>query len=378
MAIQFQRLATPGEGVSTLLDFAPLAASIRNYQDNEKAALIGNAARTGGNTAAAAEAMKQGQLDTGAQYQRLANQDSDRAQANKDRQIKMLGGVAQAAKYEKDPARRALIWQTGLKRAGVNPQDLDPDELDPMTGPDVFLAASGMAQDPRESQLMDLKLAQANKTLSEPSERNRVGLQPIYGRDAQGNIVIMQPSSSGELVQARTPQGVTVDPGLVTGQKELAKAQSQASVALPRAQAIVEQTRDVITKLRNHPGRAEATGYGALLPDVAFTNRAGKGFIDLFNQAQGGAFLQAFEMLKGGGPITEIEGTKATQAMNRMSRAAKKEDFDAALDDYLTAVETGYKKLEQKAGGMGTAPASNGPPPGEYVYNPATGKVERK
>ncbi|OQW71671.1 MAG: hypothetical protein BVN33_14665 [Proteobacteria bacterium ST_bin13] len=166
MAIQFQRLATPGEGVSTLLDFAPLAASIRSYQDNEKAALIGNAARTGGNTAAAAEAMKQGQLDTGAQHQRLANQDSDRAQANKDRQIKMLGGVAQAAKYEKDPARRALIWQTGLKRAGVNPQDLDPDELDPMTGPDVFLAASGMAQDPRESQLMDLKLASENADIA--------------------------------------------------------------------------------------------------------------------------------------------------------------------------------------------------------------------
>lgn len=196
MAIQFQRLITPGEGVSTLLDFAPLAAGVRSYQEAEKANMIGNAAQRG-NMAAAQEAMKQGQLDTGAQYQRLAMQDKQSAQADKDRQIKMLGGVAQAAKFEKDPARRALLWQTGLKRAGVNPADLDPEELDPMTGPDVFLAASGMAQDPRESQLMDLKLAGAQADLQRARTRATPAPEVRELFDEQGNPYTAQWTGSG-------------------------------------------------------------------------------------------------------------------------------------------------------------------------------------
>jgi hypothetical protein len=182
MAIQFQRLITPGKGVSTLMDFAPLAGAVNDgitgYYDNKRRTAIGAAAQQG-NAAAAQEALRQGELDTGAQYQRLAQQDTDRATQAKDRQVKMLGGIAQAAKFEQDPARRALLWNTGLKRAGVNPADLDPDELDPMTGPDVFLAASGMAQDPRESQFMDLKMQEAQIGIQD----KKLGVQ-----DRQQNI----------------------------------------------------------------------------------------------------------------------------------------------------------------------------------------------
>lgn len=170
MAIQFQRLATPGDGVSTLLDFAPLAAGIQTYQNNEKAALIGNAARTGGNTLAAQEAMNQGQLDTGAQYQRLAMQDKKSAQMDKDRQIKILGSGAAAALAEKDPARAQMIWDSMIKRAGVNPADMDPEELDVRTGPKAFQALAGQFQDPRESQLMDLKLKEANLNIQDKNQ----------------------------------------------------------------------------------------------------------------------------------------------------------------------------------------------------------------
>ncbi len=40
-------------------------------------------------------------------------------------------------------------------------------------------------------------------------------------------------------------------------------------------------------------------------------------FNAMLDQVQGGAFLQAFESLKGGGQITQIEGEKATQAIVR-------------------------------------------------------------
>jgi hypothetical protein len=158
MAIQFQRLATPGEGVNTLLDFAPLAGAIGDYQTTRKSQLIGDAARTGGNTAAAQEAMKQGQLDTGAQYQRLAQQDTDRATQSKDKQIKILGAGAKAALYEKDPTRGQAIWNRVIQAAGVNPAEMDPEELDWQTGPKAFMAMAGMTEDPLDRQLKEAQI----------------------------------------------------------------------------------------------------------------------------------------------------------------------------------------------------------------------------
>lgn len=49
------------------------------------------------------------------------------------------------------------------------------------------------------------------------------------------------------------------------------------------------------------------------------------------NQLEGQAFLQAFESLKGGGQITEVEGQKATQAIGRLSTAVQIEDYKQAL-----------------------------------------------
>jgi hypothetical protein len=256
MAIQFQRLITPGEGVSTLMDFAPLAGAVNDgitgYYDNKRRTAIGAAAQQG-NAAAAQEALKQGELDTGAQYQRLAQQDTDRATQAKDRQVKMLGGIAQAAKFEKDPARRALLWNTGLKRAGVNPADLDPDELDPMTGPDVFLAASGMAQDPRESQLMDLKIAQANKTLAAPiggtqdktaliqNFQFRNSLKTEDERKQFDDLVRRQNILAGDtLLDSRTGAPVAnVGDALARGEaaKAEGKGAAETKMALPKARA---------------------------------------------------------------------------------------------------------------------------------------------
>ena len=52
-------------------------------------------------------------------------------------------------------------------------------------------------------------------------------------------------------------------------------------------------------------------------PIVPGTERAGaRSYLD---QIGGQAFLQAFESLKGGGQITEIEGTKATTALTRLT-----------------------------------------------------------
>lgn len=64
------------------------------------------------------------------------------------------------------------------------------------------------------------------------------------------------------------------------------------------------------------------------------------------DQIKGSVFLQAFERLKGGGQITELEGTKAEQAMARLSTAVKEEDFREALRELRFYTEQGIRRLK--------------------------------
>ena len=63
---------------------------------------------------------------------------------------------------------------------------------------------------------------------------------------------------------------------------------------------------------------------GALLPDA----QVARGVLD---KIKGGVFLSAFESLKGGGQITELEGKKAEEAGARLLTTQSPEDFRAAL-----------------------------------------------
>jgi hypothetical protein len=63
------------------------------------------------------------------------------------------------------------------------------------------------------------------------------------------------------------------------------------------------------------------------------------------DQIKGGAFLQAFESLKGGGQITELEGQKAEAAQSRLNTAQSEEDFKNALMEYKFYIEQGIRRL---------------------------------
>ena len=74
-------------------------------------------------------------------------------------------------------------------------------------------------------------------------------------------------------------------------------------------------------------------------------------------QVQGNAFLQAFESLKGGGAITEIEGQKAEQAIARLSTAQSDEGFLKALQDFREAIAPGIERARARIQG-GAQPAA--------------------
>jgi hypothetical protein len=95
------------------------------------------------------------------------------------------------------------------------------------------------------------------------------------------------------------------------------------------------------------------------------------------------AFLEAREMLRGGGQITDFESRKAETAITSMQIAMEKGDqaqFEKALDDFEQAVKDGVSKLESQAGAMpgyGGSSGSTGPE-GNRVYDAASGKLVRQ
>lgn len=129
-----------------------------------------------------------------------------------------------------------------------------------------------------------------------------------------------------------------------------AKAQADAQIDLPRLEASANQAISTIDQLINHPGLKYITGMYSVLPIVPGTPQAGADA--LAKQIQGKVFLEAFQMLKGGGQITEIEGAKAEAAMARLQRAQDRNEYVSALTELKSIIQGGIDKARQKAKGQ--------------------------
>ena len=66
-------------------------------------------------------------------------------------------------------------------------------------------------------------------------------------------------------------------------------------------------------------------------------------------QIVGQNFMTAYKGLKGGGPITDIEGNKAQSALARMDQAQSPEDYKSALLDLKAIVLEAYEDTLEKS-----------------------------
>jgi hypothetical protein len=103
---------------------------------------------------------------------------------------------------------------------------------------------------------------------------------------------------------------------------------------------------DLLEKTKTHPGRQYATGKSSILPKVPGTAPAD--FQVLLDQIGGQQFLQAFETLKGGGQITEMEGRKATEAMARMNPRQSEEAFLQGVNEFQSIVRSAKERATAK------------------------------
>lgn len=223
------------------------------------------------------------------------------------------------------------------------------------------------------------------------------GLQPVWGRDKDGNPVMLQAGKSGTAIQTKLPEGVTlsgknaekldagthwvlIDPltrqqvGLIPkdlqgkeAAEERGKAQGQAQVALNTAATKAAQAERLIDEMLNHPGRETATGKsGVFDPRNYIPGTDAKDFQVRSKQLQGTVFLEAFQSLRGGGAITEVEGQKAEAAIARLDRAQSDEEYVKALRELKGIIRTGLINARKRASGRfneeagGEQPAPSG------------------
>lgn len=254
-----------------------------------------------------------------------------------------------------------------LSNTGPDGLDLAAQQFwkrkEPQTGGDPLKTVGG--------QLYNTQTGEWITPPTNPDASNRVSLQGQWGRDANGQPVYLQPSESGSFVQAQVPDGVTLmDPAAMAGAKTSAtvdeKTAAAARAALPGAEQMKTITEKALTGVRqNMKGMKEWFSQAGMAPRgmvVMGGTEMGK-FIAAASPTNAQAFMQAREMLKGGGQITDFEGRRAEDAISRMQASLDTGDqaqYLEAVTDFESAVMDGYNKLVQTAQGGYSAGAVGG------------------
>jgi hypothetical protein len=198
---------------------------------------------------------------------------------------------------------------------------------------------------------------------------------------SRGQLAVSQRNAAvNEAAERRqAASGAALSPAEAARQRVLGETQAKFQTALPQATQDATQAISLIDEMignAKYDPKTKRVTYGNVPPHPGFSGAVGFGvgtrfipgtaaasFQALFDQVQGGAFLQAFETLRGGGAITEKEGAKATAAKNRMSLAQSEDEFVKAAIEFQDVLRTGIKNAQAKAGGAASAvaPAAAGP-----------------
>jgi hypothetical protein len=199
----------------------------------------------------------------------------------------------------------------------------------------------------------DLTNARAQENLKIAQENQRREADPVFQQ---------------QMAEAKT-LGQTMAKDKVLRAAQLPKVLDTAEMTLKEVDDLIGK-RDEKGKLlkgqKPHPGFGPAVGMGGVatlgIPGIAqiIPGTDASDFKVRFDQIKGGAFLQAFETLKGGGSITNVEGDKGTAALNRMSLAQSEPEFIQAAREFQDVVRKGVERAKKMSTSPAGAPARAG------------------
>lgn len=173
-------------------------------------------------------------------------------------------------------------------------------------------------------------------------------LDPVSGGIAQEYDKTLKPEDQPENIAAGKQAEVT------------GKVQGERSMEVGKAQQNAQYMLSTIDKLLN-PGGGLAPGAESVVggfmgmqgrqSSVFPVTENQRRFQPMINQIKGQTFLRAYETLKGGGQITEVEGQKAESAMARLDQAQDEKSFEDALRELRGVIEAALARTVQEAGG---------------------------
>ena len=177
-----------------------------------------------------------------------------------------------------------------------------------------------------------------------------------------------------------TPEEAITGAGDLAGTKAretaIGSVEGAKEASAPRDIREGNKVLDLINQVRKHPGLEGAVGLSSVFNIAPIPNTDRADFLALYKQLTGQAFLQAYQQLKGGGPITDREGQIATEAQNRLSLAQSKPAFEKALDEMERDMQMLLDEAKARGEIVAPAPGETVKPKRRRVFNPATGKLE--
>jgi len=265
--------------------------------------------------------------------------------------------------------------QSTLAQIGAKPSDLKPNIVTENLGGTSRTSAIPAFGGPSTVISETKKTATPGEIMTNNRELTRIKLEGDRLGHEGRRLALAEETSRRE----GDPAFVQKMQSAKTTGELIAKGDVAAKQALPGAIANAEEAVNLIDQLvgkptvkdasgkvieqgtKKHPGFANAVG-ATWLPGVRFVpGTDAANFQAAFDQVQGAAFLEAFNVLRGAGAITEKEGAKATAARTRMSLAQSETEFTKAAREYQDVIRKGVQTMQQKAGGgAGAAPAATG------------------
>lgn len=155
------------------------------------------------------------------------------------------------------------------------------------------------------------------------------------------------------------PQDTPETRGAQAAAVEGAKNQVDAQSALPAIETNAVYLTDLLNKMDKHPGLSGVVGMPNVQGALRLPGTKEADFRTLLDQVKGKQFLEAYQSIKGSGAITELEGTKAGEAIARMQTAQTEGAFREALKEFQGVVQIGLRNARVKA----WAPQINNPLP---------------
>jgi hypothetical protein len=222
------------------------------------------------------------------------------------------------------------------------------------------------------------EVAQAkNEADARAAQRNLSLAERKYELSARQFELQSDPDYQARMASARTVAAETAKSD-VAALAEAPTAIEQGNRAMALLNRMVGDPKARGTAAQPHPGFQGVVG-ATLLPGARLVQGTPEADFDaMLEQVLGGAFLEAYERLKGTGQITEIEGKKATQAITRMQRSVSESEFMQAATEFRSALQTALDRTNTRLSTARTrtqppAPAGAGAQPPAAPAAPAGG-----